>query len=188
MSDGCEVPIKEEFLDEQLMAVREAVQVPWFADYVNYLVAHITPPDLSRQQLKKFFSDVKHYYWEEPILYKHCADQVIRRCVPEEEMNSILYYCHNLQCGGHFGGSRTAAKVFQCGFFWPTLLWDAHGFVKACDRCQRMGNISKRNEMPLNGVLEVELFDVWGVDFMGHSYLRTVTCTFSWWLIMCPGG
>ena len=82
-------------------------------------------------------------------------------------MNSILYHCHNLQCGGHFGGSRTAAKVLQCGFFWPTLFQDAHGFVKACDHCQRMGNISKGNEMPLNGVLEVELFDVWGIDFMG---------------------
>ena len=44
-------------------------------------------------------------------MYKHCADQVIRRCVPEEEMESILNHCHNLACGGHFGGNRTAAKV-----------------------------------------------------------------------------
>ena len=70
-------------------------------------------------------------------------------------MNSILYHCHTLQCGGHFGGARTAAKVLQCGFFWPTLFRDAHGFVKACDRCQRTGNISKKHEMPLNNVLEV---------------------------------
>ena len=103
------------------MAVRAAVQVPWYADYVNYLAARTLPPELSRQQLKKFFADLKHYYWEEPILYKHCADQVIRRCVPEEEMNSILYHCHTLQCGGHFGGARMVAKVLQCGFFWPTL-------------------------------------------------------------------
>ena len=82
-------------------------------------------------------------------------------------MNSILYHCHTLQCGGHFGGARTAAKVLQCGFFWPTLFRDAHGFVKACDRCQRTGNISKQHEMPLNNILEVELFDVWGIDFMG---------------------
>ena len=79
VSDGVEVPIKEEFPDEQLMAVREAVQVPWFADYVNYMVARIIPPELSRQKMKKFFSEIKHYYWEEPILYKHRADQVIRR-------------------------------------------------------------------------------------------------------------
>lgn len=88
---------------------------------MNYLAAHIIPPDLSRNQLKKLFSDVKHYYWEEPILYKYYADQVIRRSVPEEDMNSILYHCHSLQCGGHIGDSRTATKVLQCGFFWPTL-------------------------------------------------------------------
>ena len=167
VNENSELPIKEEFPDEQLYAVKEVFEVPWFADYVNYLAAQIIPPELSRQQLKKFFSEVKHYYWEEPILYKHCADQVIRRCVPEEEMKSILHHCHSLHCGGHFGGSRMAAKVLQCGFFWPTLFRDAHTFVKSCDRCQRVGNISKRNEMPLTGGLEVEIFDVWGIDFMG---------------------
>ena len=30
-----------------------------------------------------------------------------------------------------------------------------------------MGNISKRNEMPLQGILVVQIFDVWGIDFMG---------------------
>ena len=39
--------------------------------------------------------------------------------------------------------------------------------VQSCDRCQRTGNLTRRSEMPLNNILEVELFDVWGVDFMG---------------------
>ena len=69
-----EVQINDEFPDEQLFALKESLMVPWFADYVNFLAANITPPDMTRQQLKKFFSEVKHYYWEEPILYKHCAD------------------------------------------------------------------------------------------------------------------
>ena len=30
-----------------------------------------------------------------------------------------------------------------------------------------MGNISKRHKMPLQGILVVQLFDVWGMDFMG---------------------
>ncbi|KAH9802442.1 hypothetical protein KPL71_001386 [Citrus sinensis] len=33
--------------------------------------------------------------------------------------------------------------------------------------CQRTGNITKRHEMPLTNILEVEVFDVWGIDFMG---------------------
>ncbi|KAL4387524.1 hypothetical protein GQ457_09G015940 [Hibiscus cannabinus] len=64
-------------------------------------------------------------------------------------------------------GRKTAAKVLQSGFYWPTLFKDAHNFYKACDRCQRTGNISRRIEMPLQCILEVELFDVWGTDLTG---------------------
>ncbi|BBG92801.1 transposable element gene [Prunus dulcis] len=116
---------------------------------------------------KKFLSLVKHYYWDDPYLWKHGPDQVIRRCVPETEMADILLHCHTLACGGHYGASKTTAKVLQSGFFWPTLFKDAQDFVARCDPCQRTGNISSRNQMPLNNILEVELFDVWGIDFMG---------------------
>ena len=82
-------------------------------------------------------------------------------------MGNILAHCHSLECGGHFGGNRTAAKVLQSSFYWPTLFRDAHAYVSACDRCQRMGSIYRRDEAPLKGILEVELFNVWGIDFMG---------------------
>ena len=39
--------------------------------------------------------------------------------------------------------------------------------MSTCDKCQRMGSISKRDEPPLQPILEVELFDIWGMDFMG---------------------
>ena len=50
---------------------------------------------------------------------------------------------------------------------------DFHWYVQHCDRCQRLDNITKRNEMPLTNILEVEIFDLWGIDFMGpfpHSF------------------
>ena len=62
---------------------------------------------------------------------------------------------------------KTTAKVLHCGFYWPSLFENAHAFVSACDWCQRTGNISKHNEMPLTTILKVELFDVWGINFMG---------------------
>ena len=159
-------PIRESFPDEQILAISQA-QIPWYADIVNFLVTERLPPDMSKQQLKRFFHDVKSYYWDEPYLYKQCADQMVRRCVPQEEVLSILLHCHSSPYGGHFGGLRTAAKVLQSGYYWPTLFKDAHEYVKTCDRCQRCENISQRHEMPLNNILEVELFDVWGIDFMG---------------------
>ena len=87
--------------------------------------------------------------------------------MPEDEMHSIPNHCHTLPCGGHFGGQRTAAKVLQSGFYWPSLFKDAHRFVSTCDKCQRMGNIFRKDEPPMHPILEVELFDLWGIDFMG---------------------
>ncbi|KAL4361204.1 hypothetical protein GQ457_04G025620 [Hibiscus cannabinus] len=156
--------IHDTFPDEQLLL---AVATPWYADIVNFLVSGILPYDLTYQGKKRFLHNAKHYYWDEPLLFKQCADQVIRRCVPEEEQQNVLLQCHSSPYGGHFGGTRSAAKVLQSGLYWPTLFKDANNFYKRCDRCQRTGNISRRHEMPLQNILEVELFDVWGIDFMG---------------------
>ncbi|KAI5343456.1 hypothetical protein L3X38_011332 [Prunus dulcis] len=159
------LPLNETFPDEQLYVAQ--VKEPWYADFVNYLACGVLRNDLTYQDKKKFFSMVKHYVWDEPFLFKHCPDQLIRRCVPEEEHESILRHSHELACGGHFGAKKTALKILQSGFFWPTLFKDAFNFCLKCDRCQRMGNISRRNELPLKNILFVELFDVWGIDFMG---------------------
>ena len=98
-----------------------------------------------------------------------------------------------MECGGHFSGQRIAAKVLQSGFYWPTLLKDANSFVKTYDRCQKIGNISRKNEMPLNSILEVELFDVWGIDLMGpfssscgNKYILLVVDYTSKWVEAIP--
>jgi hypothetical protein len=80
---------------------------------------------------------------------------------------SILQHCHQIACGGHFGAKRIVLKVLQSSFYWPSLFKDAFLFCSSCDRCLRSGNISSRNQMPLQNILVVELFDVWGIDFMG---------------------
>jgi hypothetical protein len=157
--------INEFFPDEQLFRVQD--DEPWFADIVNYLVSNIIPPELSYAQRKKFLHDVKQYIWDEPFLFKQGVDQIIRRCVPYSETEAILSDFHATAYGGHYAGEKTATRILQAGFYWPTLFKDAHQFVLRCDRCQRVGNISRRDEMPLNVMLEVEIFDVWGIDFMG---------------------
>ena len=92
---------------------------------------------------------------------------VIRRCVPEHEQEQILRKCLSEPYGGHHAGDKTAHKVLQSGFYWPTLFKDARKFVLSCDTCQRIGNISRRPEMPMNQSLVVEPCEVWGVDYMG---------------------
>ena len=63
--------------------------------------------------------------------------------------------------------TKQPTKILQSGFYWPTIFKDCFEWVKLCDQCQTMGNISTRHEMPLHGILVVPLFDVWGIDFMG---------------------
>ena len=57
-----EVKVNDNFLDEQLLVIEDTKPVPWFADYVNYLVAKVMPLDFSYQQKKRFFAHLKHYY------------------------------------------------------------------------------------------------------------------------------
>ena len=75
--------------------------------------------------------------------------------------------CHSSLYGGHFASRKTGAKVLQSGFYWPTLFKDAIKYCKECLKCQSALNISKKDEMPLQTILEVEIFDLWGIDFMG---------------------
>ncbi|GKE13776.1 reverse transcriptase domain-containing protein [Tanacetum coccineum] len=81
----------------------------WFADYANYHARNFIIKGMTTQQKKKFLKDVKHYFWDDPYLFRICADQIIRR----------------------------------------------------------QGKISQRDEMPQNAIQVCEIFDVWGIDFIG---------------------
>ncbi|GKE15167.1 reverse transcriptase domain-containing protein [Tanacetum coccineum] len=68
---------------------------------------------------------------------------------------------------GHHSASITGRKVYKARFYWPSIFKDAKDYVIKCDACQKSGNISSRNEMPQNNIHVCEVFDVWGLDFMG---------------------
>nr|GEU35614.1 DNA-directed DNA polymerase [Tanacetum cinerariifolium] len=97
----------------------------WFADIANYHAGKFVAQGMSSQQKKKLFKDVNHYFWDDPYLFRICADQVIRRCVHGQEAIDILTDFHNGPTGGH------------------------------------------HDEMPQNAIQVCEIFDVWGIDFMG---------------------
>ncbi|GJR74689.1 reverse transcriptase domain-containing protein [Tanacetum coccineum] len=158
--------INENFPLETLGVISNE-STPWFADYANFHAGNFIIKGMTTQQKKKFFKDVKHYFWDDPYLFRICADQIIQRCVHGQEANDILKACHEGPTGGHYSANLTARKVFDAGFFWPTIYQDAHTMIKSCDTCQRQGKISQRDEMPQNAIQVCEIFDVWGIDFMG---------------------
>nr|GEX17017.1 reverse transcriptase domain-containing protein [Tanacetum cinerariifolium] len=140
---------------------------PWYADLANYHAGNFIIKGMTSQQKKKFFKDARHYFWDDPYLFRTCADQIIRRCVEGQEAIDILKACHSGPTRGHYGASYTAKKVFDLGFYWPSIYKDAFELVKHCDSCQRQGKVSQRDEMPQNFIQICEIFDVWGIDFMG---------------------
>ncbi|GKB15378.1 reverse transcriptase domain-containing protein [Tanacetum coccineum] len=125
---------------------------PWFADIANYHAGIFVVKGMLSQQKKKFFKNVKHYFWDDRYLFKICADQVIRRGVHGQEVVDILRACHNGPTRGHHGANYTAKKVFDSGFCWLTIYRDAHDMVKSCDSCQCQGKISQKDEMTQNAI------------------------------------
>nr|GEV60218.1 reverse transcriptase domain-containing protein [Tanacetum cinerariifolium] len=139
----------------------------WFADLANYHARNFIIKGMTSQQKQKFFKDARHYFWDDPYLFRTCADQIIRRCVAGKEAIDILNACHSGPTGGHYGANYTAKKVFDSGFYWPTIYKDAFELVKCCDSCQRQGKISQKDETAQNFIQICEIFDVWDIDFMG---------------------
>nr|GEV83375.1 hypothetical protein [Tanacetum cinerariifolium] len=108
-----------------LVSTRGSQSTSWFANFTNYHVGNFVIKGMSSQQKSKFFKDVKHYFWDDPYLFKICADQVIRRCVSGQEAVEIIKACH-------YGPQED--------------------LVKNCDVCQHQGKISQRDEMPQNSI------------------------------------
>ncbi|GKA66951.1 reverse transcriptase domain-containing protein [Tanacetum coccineum] len=143
---------------------------PWFSDIANYHAGNFVVKGMSSQQKKKFFKDVKHYFWDDPYLFKICADQVIRRCVHGQEVVDILTACHNGPIGGHHGCElATAKKIIR---FWILL---AEQFKPArphdMEQCHvthvKSRKSHKKTKCLKNAIQVCEIFDVWGIDFMG---------------------
>nr|GEX84586.1 reverse transcriptase domain-containing protein [Tanacetum cinerariifolium] len=128
--------------------------------------------------------------WDLPFeLMCDASDFAICENVHGKEALDILEACHNGPTGGHHDANLTAKKVFDAGFFWPTIYKDAHELVKHCVSCQRQGKISQRDEMPQNAIQICEIFNVWGIDFMcsfpssrGNKYILVAVDYLSKWV------
>nr|GEW46423.1 reverse transcriptase domain-containing protein [Tanacetum cinerariifolium] len=133
--------INESFHLETLNMVsfRGNSSTSWFADFANCHARNFVVKGMSSQQKNNFFKDVKHYFWDDPFLFKIYADQVIRRCVHGQEAIDILKACHYGPIGGHHCPNYTAKKEI---------------FRKEM-RCLKIPSKF------------VKIFDVWGIDFMG---------------------
>nr|GFA39299.1 reverse transcriptase domain-containing protein [Tanacetum cinerariifolium] len=154
--------INETFPLETLSMVtfRGDSSASWFADFGNYHAGNFIVKGMSSTQKNKIFKDVKHYFWDDPFLFKICADQVIWRCVHGKEALDILKACHNGPTGGHHGANLTAKK-------------------------ENFHNVMRCLKTPSKFVKSLTF---WALTLWARSRLHGGTNIFSWPLITCRNG
>ncbi|GJS57319.1 reverse transcriptase domain-containing protein [Tanacetum coccineum] len=142
---------------------------PWFVDIANYHAGNFVIKGMSSQQKKKFFKDVKYYFWDDPYLFKICADQVIRQCVHGQEDVDIFTLAIMDPPGDIMVRTTLLRKSSILGFFIAYYYRDSHDVTLShvFDACPTSRQNSATYEMPQNAIQVYEIFDVWDIDFMG---------------------
>ncbi|RDX80240.1 Tf2-8, partial [Mucuna pruriens] len=149
------MPIREEFPNEQLLHI--TTPPPWFK--------HLSFHQRNRCYIKKNSEVMLNTTSGMILTYGYSS---VIKCILEAEINSVFQLYHAAPRGRHYGSTQTTRKVLDCGLYWPTIFRDAYQFVSTCNKCQKAEMaITRRHEMPQQPILFCEVFDVWGIDFMG---------------------
>jgi hypothetical protein len=183
-------PIEDKMRDDHLYQVLD--KDTWMIDIIR-AIQKMPLDHLDKNSQKKIISESRKYFWCAPYLFKLGNDGVMRGCVPRVDRVEIMRKCHWAEYGGHYRHFRTQAKVWSIGFYRPEMHEDTKRYVASCPGCQKTGNISQRNSMPLNYNLQIDLFDVWGIDFMGpfknscrYEYILVMVDYVSKWVEAMP--
>ena len=125
--------VNDDFPSEHLFSL--CIKPLWYVYLANYLTTGKLPQHLSSREKQRIVKSSTNYSWIEGDLFCTRPDLIIRRSEREDEVFKILKACHDEPCGGYFDNRSTAYKVFNSGYYWPTLFKDAKTYVKSCDNC-----------------------------------------------------
>ncbi|GJX64218.1 reverse transcriptase domain-containing protein [Tanacetum coccineum] len=122
--------IDDKLSDENLMVLKSKSNndEPWYADFVSYIVGKVVPPNWTFEKRERFFLQVKTYFRKEPYAFKLCTDNIMIRCVAGSETLEILAHCHSRPTCGHHSSNITTKKVYESGFYWPSVFKDANEY------------------------------------------------------------
>lgn len=90
-----------------------------------------------------------NYSWIDRFMFYTSLDQVMHRCLREDETYDVLKACHDEPYGDHFVAKRTTFNILTTRYYWPSLHKDAIRYTNKCDKCQQIGRPTKSDEMPL---------------------------------------
>jgi ribonuclease HI len=137
----------------------------WISEIRDYLKENILPED--HVSIERIVWLAKRYTVVEGDLYRHGANDILKRCITQEEGRELLTEIHGGECGSHLASRTLVDKAFQHGFYWPTALQDAAEMVKSYEACQFHAMQIHTPAQTLQMIPPSWPFAVWGVDILG---------------------
>lgn len=162
------IPIDDRLRDENLFVM--TTKVEWYACIVEFLTTQQLAKNWTEEVRMKVMVHNRHYTVVGHMLFRRGVDGLLRRCVSEVEMSSILVAYHDSTCGGQFSGQLTGQKILKVSYFWPDLFKVVRDYIKKCDACQRYARNDLRMELPLHVSLPLVLFEKWEIDYVGEVH------------------
>uniref|UniRef100_A0A2N9GP39 Uncharacterized protein n=1 Tax=Fagus sylvatica TaxID=28930 RepID=A0A2N9GP39_FAGSY len=132
-----EVQHSPSHLEEELSPIN--VSNSWMTPIVNYLEDETLPSDPVEARKLKVRST--RFVLIQGVLYKRGFSFPYLRCLDKAESDYVMREVHEGICGNHSGARSLVHKLVRAGYYWPTMQKDAISYVRACDKCQRFGNL-----------------------------------------------
>uniref|UniRef100_A0A2N9FX15 Uncharacterized protein n=1 Tax=Fagus sylvatica TaxID=28930 RepID=A0A2N9FX15_FAGSY len=158
-----EVQHSPSHLEEELSPIN--VSNSWMTPIVNYLEDETLPSDPVEARKLKVRST--RFVLIQGVLYKRGFSLPYLRCLDKAEADYVMREVHEGICGNHSGARSLVHKLVRAGYYWPTMQKDAISYVRACDKCQRFGNLIHSPPETLTPMTAPWPFAQWGLDIMG---------------------
>jgi ribonuclease HI len=166
----------------------------WRKPFLDYFKHGALPDDAAkRRQLQR---RLPSYIYKGGVLYRRAYGQeVLLRCVNQQEADEVLKEVHHGVCGGHQSGPKMYHSIRLAGYYWPGIMTDCLKVAKRCHGCQIHGNFKHLPPVPLHPTVPAWPFDAWGMDVIGpidppssggHRFILAATDYFSKWAEAVP--
>ena len=114
----------------------------WMTPIASYLKSGVLPD--GKEAVRKLKVQAAHFTLIKDVLYKRGFSRPYLRCLAPEEEDYVMREVHEGISGNHSGSWSLVHKLIWAGYYWPTMQKDTHAYVKACDKCQRFGNLIRQ--------------------------------------------
>ena len=165
---GLQQPNRTSKIQINTITIEEKEEQDWKTPFIDYLTHGRLTTEASTTQRQQIAIRIRPYMLNHNgTLIKEGPDGIWRTCVAGPITTAIIAKVHERIVGGHFSTNITLHKVLTTLYWWPTMKKDVYLYFTQCDICQRVGPKISTNLQPLHPIMPTEVFQKWGLDFIG---------------------